>query len=259
MRVLFIGDIVGKPGRSAVRALLPKLSDRYKTDLVIANGENSAGGFGITKQVAEELFSLGIDVITGGNHIWDKKESFEYLSREERVLRPLNYPSGVVGNGSIIINKAKKKVAVISVEGRVFMHNLDCPFRKAEEEIKRLKTETNIIIIDFHGEATSEKASFAHFVDGSVSAVVGTHTHVQTADERILPKGTAFITDVGMTGPYDSVIGVEKAQVLERFLLQMPVRFEVAKGPSIFSAVVIDIDAESGRAEAIQRLMLNHP
>ncbi|MBI4824639.1 MAG: TIGR00282 family metallophosphoesterase [Nitrospirae bacterium] len=260
MNVLFIGDIVGKTGRMAVKALLPKLVETYKIDLTIANGENLAGGFGITEKTVTEMFGSGIHVITSGNHIWDKKEFLPYIAKENRVLRPLNYPPGVPGFGSVIQSLSSGiKVSVVNVSGRVFMSNMDCPFRVSEKEIERLRETTNIIVVDFHAEATSEKQAFGYFVDGKVSAVIGTHTHVQTADERLLPKGTAYISDVGMTGPADSIIGVQKEEVIERFLLQIPKKFEIAKGPALLQAVVIAIDTKTGRAESIQRLSLNYP
>ena len=260
MRVLFIGDIVGTVGRTVVKALVPTLIDRYKIDCVIANGENAAGGFGITEKVAEELFSCGIHVITSGNHIWDKKETVPYIGKENRLIRPLNYPQGVPGYGSILYPLPHGiKIAVINLSGRVFMSPIDCPFRVGLEEIKRMQNETRFILVDFHAEATSEKIAFGYFVDGKVSAVIGTHTHVQTADEKILPGGTAYITDVGMTGPEVSVIGIEKEQIIERFLLQMPRKFETAKGNGMLSAVVIEMDDKTGRSTAIQRLQLTYP
>ncbi len=260
MKVLFIGDIVGKAGRMALRGLLPNLVDRYKIDLVIANGENIAGGFGITDRTAEEVFACGVHVITSGNHIWDKKESIPYISKENRILRPLNYPPGVPGYGSVIYTISDgTKVGVINLSGRVFMPIIDCPFRVGEEEVKRISKLTEVIIVDFHAEATSEKIAFGYFFDGKVSAVIGTHTHVQTADEKILPNGTAYITDVGMTGPAVSVIGIEKEQIIERFLRQMPMKFETAKGESFLSAVVLDINRKTGKATAIQRLQITYP
>lgn len=258
MKVLFIGDIVGKTGRLAVKSLLPLIVNKYKIDLVLANGENAAGGFGITEKVASELFSYGIHVMTSGNHIWDKKESIPYIGKEARIIRPLNYPPGVPGYGSTTITMKGIRVGIINLSGRVFMSSMDCPFRVGMVEIERLRKETNIIIIDFHAEATSEKIAFGYYVDGRVSAVIGTHTHVQTADEKILPGGTAYITDVGMTGPSDSVIGIDKEQIIERFLLQMPKKFETARGGGIFSAVVIEMEEDSGKSTAIQRLMLNY-
>lgn len=259
MKILFIGDIVGKVGRLTVKALLPAIVSRYRIDLVIANGENAAGGFGITEKIAAELFGYGIHIITSGNHIWDKKDSIPYISKENRLLRPLNYPPGVPGYGSVIYTIQGLKVAALNLSGRVFMSNLECPFRTGIAEIERLQAETNIIIVDFHAEATSEKIAFGYYVDGKVSAVIGTHTHVQTADEKILPDGTAYITDVGMTGPSASVIGVGKEQIIERFLLQMPQKFETAGGDGILSGVVAEIDEKTGKARAIQRLQLTHP
>jgi len=260
MRVLFIGDIVGTVGRMVVKALVPTLADRYKVDCVIANGENAAGGFGITEKVAEELFSCGIHVITSGNHIWDKKETVPYIGKENRLIRPLNYPPGVPGYGSILYPLPHgTKIAVLNLSGRVFMPSIDCPFRVGLEEIKRMQNETRFILVDFHAEATSEKIAFGYFVDGKVSAVIGTHTHVQTADEKILPGGTAYITDVGMTGPEVSVIGIEKEQIIERFLYQMPKKFETAKGNGMLSAVVIEMDDKTGKSTAIQRLQLTYP
>ncbi len=256
LRLLFIGDIVGKPGRSIVKALLPGLIDKLKINLVVANGENTAGGFGITEKVAKELFQQGINVITTGNHVWDKKEDISYIDREPYILRPLNYPPGVPGRGSLLYEINGLKIGIINLAGRVFMTPVDCPFRKAEEEIERLSKQTRIIVIDFHAEATSEKIALGYFLDGRVSAVIGTHTHVQTADERILPKGTAYITDVGMTGPIDSIIGIEVPQIIERFLYQMPRKFEVAKGRSLLSAVLVDINTETGLSRSIQRLLL---
>ncbi len=260
MRLLFIGDIVGKTGRNATKFLLPAVISKFRIDLVVANGENAAGGFGITDKIVAEIFGYGVNVITTGNHVWDKKEFIPHISKEDRVLRPLNYPPGVPGFGSIIYPlRDALKVAVVNVSGRVFMSNIDCPFRTGKETIERLRTETRIIIIDFHAEATSEKIAFGYYVDGKVSAVIGTHTHVQTADEKVLPGGTAYITDVGMTGPSDSVIGIDKDQIIQRFLTNMPMRFETARGEGIFSAVVIDIDEETGKSTAIQRLQLTYP
>lgn len=260
MKVLFIGDIVGTVGRAAVKALLPAILTRFKIDFVIANGENSAGGFGITEKVASEIFAYGVHVITSGNHIWDKKDSIPYIAKENRILRPVNYPPGVPGYGSIVYTLPLGiKIAVINISGRVFMSPIDCPFRIGIAEIERLRGETKCIIVDFHAEATSEKIAFGFFADGKVSAVIGSHTHVQTADEKILPGGTAYITDAGMTGPSLSVIGIDKEQIIERFLLQMPRKFETARGAGIFSAVLIEIDVTTGRSTAIQRLQLTYP
>lgn len=258
MKILFIGDIVGNPGRRAVNEGLPDLVGKLKIDFVIANAENAAGGFGITQVIGEELFALGIHVLTSGNHIWDKKEAVAYISKENRLLRPANYPPGVAGSGSIILNSASgEKVGVLNLSGRVFMSPMDCPFRTARAEISALKKHARVIIVDFHAEATSEKSAIGHFLDGEVSAVIGTHTHVQTADEKILPKGTAFITDVGMTGPVDSIIGVKKEQIIEKFLTQVPARFETAKGETMLCCAVVEINPKTGLAVSIQRLQLN--
>jgi metallophosphoesterase (TIGR00282 family) len=260
MRVLFVGDIVGKTGRMAVKTLLPKLMDKYKIDLVIANGENIAGGFGLTEPLVSELFRTGVDIVTTGNHVWDKKDFVHYIVKDNRVLRPLNYPPGVPGQGSIVYTlRNGRKAAVLNAMGRVFMNSLDCPFRTTKAEIERVSKETKVIIIDFHAEATSEKVAFGYFMDGRASAVIGTHTHVQTADEKILANGTAYITDVGMTGPANSVIGIEVNQIIQRFLTSMPARFETAPGEGIFSGVVIEIDGETGKSTAIQRLQFTYP
>ncbi len=255
MKVLFIGDIVGKPGRKAVKEGLPGIVNKLKIDFVIANAENAAAGFGITQAIGEELFSQGIHVLTSGNHIWDKKEAVSYISKENRLLRPANYPGDVPGAGNIIMKTAAgDKIAVLNLSGRVFMQPLDCPFQTVNKEISLLRDQTPVIVVDFHAEATSEKSAFGWFLDGKVSAVVGSHTHVQTADEKILPKGTAFITDAGMTGPTDSVIGVKKEQIINKFLTHIPTRFETAKGTSLLSCVVLDINEKTGLSNSIQRL-----
>ncbi|HMK44900.1 MAG TPA: TIGR00282 family metallophosphoesterase [Dissulfurispiraceae bacterium] len=259
MKALFIGDIVGRIGRVAVRALLPNIVSRYKIDAVIANGENIAGGFGITEPTTFELLTSGVQVITTGNHVWDKKEVIEFIDREPRLLRPLNYPPGAPGASSAVLELPQGKLAVLNVSGRVFMQNLDCPFRTAKEEIKRLREITPNILIDFHAEATSEKIAFGYYVAGTVTAVIGTHTHVQTADEKLLEGGTAYITDVGMTGPIQSVIGVERQQIIERFLLQMPRKFDIAGGKALLCGVIVEFDPANGHASAIHRLQLTHP
>ena len=257
MNILFIGDIVGKPGRQIVKALLPKIVEEYKIELVIANGENSAGGFGITEKIGQEIFSFGVDIITTGNHVWDKKEAIPYIAKEPRVLRPLNYPANVPGTGSIVIRtKRGNLVGVLNVSGRVFMNLLDCPFRTTKKEIERIREQTKFIFIDFHAEATSEKIAFGYYFDGQVSAILGTHTHVQTSDERILPKGTAYITDVGMTGPEDSVIGFKLDEVIDKFLLHMPQKFEVPSGSAVFSAAIVEVDLDTGLSKNIKRLMI---
>ncbi|MBV6342323.1 MAG: TIGR00282 family metallophosphoesterase [Candidatus Magnetobacterium sp. LHC-1] len=259
MRVLFIGDVFGRPGRLLLKGVLPGLVDKEHIDFVIANGENAAGGFGITEKTATELFSCGVDCITTGNHVWDKKDVVQYIARNERLLRPLNYPQGVPGAGSGVYTlRDKTKIGVINLSGRVFMTPIDCPFRTAAAEVQRLSKEAKTIIVDMHAEATSEKLALGYYLDGKVSAVVGTHTHVQTADERLLPGGTAYITDVGMTGPIHSVIGVKVEQIIEKFLYQIPMRYEVAPGGCVFSAVVVDINNDTGNATAIKRLMISN-
>ncbi len=255
MKILFLGDIMGKPGRRAVRELLPGLLESMEIELVIANCENAAAGFGVTRDIVEELFNCQIDVLTSGNHIWDKKEIDGFIEDYRNLIRPANYPSGVRGFGSTIATgKSGVAVGVLNLIGRVFMKELDCPFRTAQREIALLKEKTNIIIVDIHAEATSEKQAIGWFLDGQVSAVLGTHTHVQTADERVLSKGTAFITDAGMTGPFDSIIGNEKGNVIERFLTGIPNRFEVARGDVFLQGAVIDVDAQTGLSTGIERV-----
>lgn len=262
MNLLFIGDIVGQPGRNAVKTLLPKLRERHALDFVIANGENSAGGSGITPKTAEEIFSAGVDVITSGDHLWDQKEVLELLAKEKRFLRPMNYPPDVAGNGSGIfhISDSKLKIAVANFQGRTFMQpQLENPFTLALDEVKKLRAQTKIIFVDFHAEATSEKIAFGRLLDGQVSAVIGTHTHVQTADEQIFPAGTAYLSDAGFTGPHESVLGREIEPVLRRFLTQMPQRFEVAKERVILHGALIEIDDVTGRAKQIQRIKESLP
>lgn len=255
MRILFVGDVVGRPGRRILSAGLRRLKKELSADLAIVNGENSASGSGITASTAKEMFSAGADVITSGNHIWSKKETPDLLERDRRILRPLNFPAPTPGEGACIVETADgTPVAVVNLMGRVFMNPLDCPFQAADAWIEKLDTQTRIRIVDFHAETTSEKIAMAWHLDGRVSAVLGTHTHVATADARILPGGTAAMTDVGMTGPMDSVIGVKKERVLERFLTQRPTRFEVADGDVRINAVSIDLDAETGKAIAIERI-----
>ena len=256
MRVLFIGDIIGEPGRKMVRANMRGLAENHRPDLVIANGENAAGGFGITSEIAEELFSLGIHVLTSGNHVWDKKEIEPYLTKQDRLIRPANYPEGNPGYGSVVISTGAGKAAVLNLEGRVFMSNLEDPFRVAAREIEKLKKETPVVIVDFHAEATSEKTSLGWYLDGRVSAVIGTHTHVQTSDERILTGGTAYMTDAGMTGSFDSVIGIRKEEAIEKFITQVPVKFEVAKKDVRINGVIVEIDEQSGKALGIERISL---
>jgi hypothetical protein len=255
MRVLFIGDIFGKPGRKVIQERLHGLIQELRIDFVIANGENAAGGFGITPQIADELFGDEIDVLTTGNHVWDKRAIIPYIQEQPRLLRPHNYPADAPGTGVFIGDtRCGVRVGIINIQGRVFMPTLECPFRVGEAMAERVRKETPIILVDFHAEASSEKQAFGWYMDGRVSAVVGTHTHVQTADERILPRGTAYITDLGMTGPHDSVIGSVPAIALERFLRQMPVRLEPANGGPRLCGAVVDIDEQTGKANSIQRI-----
>lgn len=257
MKVLFIGDIFGEPGRRALARAVPRLVVQRQIDIVIGNGENAAGGFGITPELADELFDLGLAVITTGNHAWDKKEILDYFPREPRLLRPANYPSGAPGSGSVVVESAGgEQLGVLQLMGRAYMPTLDCPFQVAKKELAALKKRTAAVIVDMHAEATSEKMAMGHYLDGEVVAVVGTHTHVQTADDQILPKGTAYMTDIGMTGPLHSVIGVKKELAIEKFLTGMPRRFEVASGPSVFCAVLLELDARLGKALSIERIRL---
>ena len=256
MKIMMIGDVYGEPGRAALAKLLPKLRDQHRVDFTVVNVENSAGGFGVTQPIAESVLDLGVDVMTTGNHVWDKKETVSYIVKENRLLRPANYPEGTPGAGYITVKAGPHRVTVINLMGRVFMNPIDCPFRKVEAILESVGGETPIRLVDFHCEATSESIAMGWWLDGKVSAVVGTHRHVQTADERVLPAGTAYITDLGMTGPTDGVIGVDREQILQRFLYQMPMRFETAKGPTALHGVVITVDPDTGRASAIERLRI---
>ena len=254
MKLLFIGDIFGRPGRDLVRRGLEAIVSRHDIDFVIANAENAAGGNGLTREIGDQLLSQGVDVITSGNHIWDKKEVYEYLGVEARVLRPANYPDAP-GRGSFVARARNgRSVGVLNLMGRVHMASLDDPFRTAEREIAAMSSRARIIFVDFHAEVTSEKLAMGWFLDGKATAVVGTHTHVQTADERVLPAGTAYLTDVGMTGPHDGVIGVEKGAVIQRFLTGLPARFEPASGDPRLHGVVITAKEETGRATGIERI-----
>ncbi|MDO8691757.1 MAG: TIGR00282 family metallophosphoesterase [Dehalococcoidia bacterium] len=250
MRALMIGDVVGKPGRRAVARTLPSLRRELGLDLVIANGENSAGGRGLTLSTAAELFDAGVDVLTSGNHIWDQKEIIPYLDGEMPIVRPLNYPPGLPGKGFLVWNDT----LIINLMGRVFISNFDCPFRAFDSVLAQVDPLPSRIIVDFHAEATSEKIAFGWYADGRASAVVGTHTHVPTADTRVLPKGTAYVSDVGMVGPMNSVIGMQIDTVMERFLRQTPTQMDVASGPVIFNSVFMEIDDDTGRAREIRRL-----
>ena len=259
MKLLFLGDIVGRPGRDLVRRHVRALASRHQADLVIANGENAAGGVGITRENTLEILSAGVDVITTGNHVWDKRETLEFIDGEPRLLRPANYPEGTPGSGSYVATtKNGVSVGVINVMGRVFLNAIDDPFRAAEREIDRVREGgAQVIFVDMHAETTSEKLALCYYLDGKVAAVIGTHTHVQTADERILPGGTACLTDVGMTGPHDGVIGMDKEAVIARFVTGLPSRFETASGDPRLNAVIVTVDPSTGRASAIQRLSLS--
>jgi 2',3'-cyclic-nucleotide 2'-phosphodiesterase len=255
LKLLFVGDIVGRAGRKALSDHLTGLVSQYEVDLVVANGENAAAGYGLTGPILKEIFACGVDVVTSGNHIWDKREIIPVLDREHRLLRPANYPPGQPGRGTGVYETTSGiRVGICNLEGRVFMKNLDCPFRTADLLIDELRQATAVILVDFHAEANSEKQALGYYLDGRVSAVIGTHTHVQTADERILPGGTGYLTDVGMTGSHDAVIGNEKDAALERFLSQLPVRLEVSKKDPQLSAVVLTIDEDSGQCTGIERI-----
>ncbi len=254
VKVLFVGDIVGRPGRKALNKFLPGLISDYAPHFVIGNAENAAGGYGLTEAIAQELLTAGFDLLTSGNHIW-RREFLPYLAKAEKVLRPANYPAGAVGKGYAVLHKNDKKLGVINLEGRVFMRSLDCPFRIGLALAEKLKEETPCILVDFHAEATSEKLALGWYLDGKVSAVIGTHTHVQTGDERILPEGTAYLTDVGMTGIRDGVIGMRKDHAIELFLTQVPRKLEVPKtGPKKLEAVYLEIDEQTGKTQKLVRI-----
>ncbi|GAA0332400.1 2',3'-cyclic-nucleotide 2'-phosphodiesterase [Bacillus carboniphilus] len=258
MRILFVGDVVSSLGRSMVKEYLPKLKDQYRPNFTIVNGENAAGGRGITHKIYNELLEWGAQAVTLGNHTWDHKEIFDFIDDAKQLVRPANFPEGSPGEGLKIIEHQGKKVAVISVQGRTFMPAIDDPFRAAEKLVEKARSITPYVFVDFHAEASSEKLAMGWFLDGKASAVVGTHTHIQTADERILTKGTAYLTDVGMTGPYDEIIGVDKEAVIRKFLTAMPVRFDFSKsGRSQLSAVVIDLDDKTGMGKKVERVLIN--
>lgn len=262
MNILFIGDVVGSPGRKMVQEYLPKLKEKYRPSITIFNGENSAGGKGITERIYKDFLSWGANVITLGNHAWNKKEIFDFIDDADYLIRPANFPTGNPGKGLVFVNLNGEEVAIINLQGRTFMPAIDDPFLKADELIEQAQKRTNIIFIDFHAEATSEKQAMAWYLDGRVSAVVGTHTHIQTSDERILSEGTGFITDVGMTGPYDSILGVEKEVVIQRFLTNLPTRFEIDKsGRTQLNGIVVQINKQTGKATKIERILINddHP
>jgi metallophosphoesterase (TIGR00282 family) len=254
VKVLFIGDIVGNPGRKAAKEMIQTIKKETTIDFCIANGENAAGGRGITYVVAQEMYKSGVDVITTGNHVWAKSEVLSFIDSDTRIVRPANYPLNLPGRGHTVYESGELKIGVVNLLGRVFMEGTDCPFMAAEREIEYLKKLAKVIIVDIHAEATSEKCALAWHLDGRVSCVIGTHTHVQTSDERILPFGTGFITDVGMTGPYEGIIGVKREIIIDKFLTHMPVKFEVAKGKLQFNAVILEIDEKSGKTLNIQRI-----
>ena len=256
LNILFIGDIVGKPGMDMVSTWLPSLEKKYRADLIIINAENASDGKGCTEKEGKVLFNLGAHVLTGGNHTWDKHQSQEYLKNEKRALRPLNYPKGTYGNGYSIIDTKKGKAAVINLQGRTFMSTIDCPFRTAEWIVKKLQQELKIIIIDFHAEASAEKLALANFIDGQASLFIGTHTHIQTADERILPKGMGYITDSGMTGPYDSVIGMKTEAAINRFLYQTPQKYQTATNNMHLCGVFAKVDIDTGNTTEIERILI---
>lgn len=256
INILFIGDIIGNPGMDIIQMYLPSLQKKYRSDIIIANGENVSDGKGCTEKEAKVLFDLGVDVITGGNHTWDKHQSQDYLKKEPRSLRPLNYPKGTIGNGYYIIDHHKSKVAVINLQGRAYMATIDCPFRTADWIINKLNQETKVFIIDFHAEATAEKIALANYLDGKVSAVIGTHTHIQTSDDRILAKGTGYITDCGMTGPYDSVIGMKTDAAINRFLYQTPQKYQTATDNVHLCGLFLKVDSSTGKTVEIERIFL---
>lgn len=262
MKILFIGDVVGSPGRDMVKEYLPKLKEKHRPHMTIINGENAASGKGITEKIYKQFLESGAQVVTMGNHTWDKKEIFEFIDSAKYMIRPANFPEGTPGNGIVYININGKEIAVINLQGRTFLPALDDPFRKVDELIDEARKRTSIIFLDFHAEATSEKQAMGWYVDGRVSVVVGTHTHTQTADERILPQGTGYITDVGMTGPYDGILGVERDAVIKRFLTNLPGRFETdKKGRTQLNGFLVTVDEKTGKTSRVERILINddHP
>ena len=255
MNILFIGDIVARAGREMLHEHLKSIQEQYAIDFTISNCENAAAGFGVTPKIADELLGLGVDVLTSGNHVWDKKKVLPYLDAQSRILRPTNYPPPNPGHGSVVVETASgEPVAVVNVQGLSFMPPIDDPFRAVDRELAQIPDHTRVVVVDMHAEATAEKVAMGWYLDGRVSAILGTHTHVPTADERVLPEGTAYQTDVGMTGPFDSVIGMTRESVMERFHKQIPVRFEPATDDAQLNAVMIDVDSETGKARSIQRV-----
>ncbi len=259
MNILLVGDICGRTGRTALLKYLPNLKKEKNVDIAIVNGENSAGGRGITKNTLEELYRAGADVITSGNHIWDKKEILNFIDQEAFLIRPANYPDPAPGKGYCVYPFRAKNIGVMNLSGRSFMPSMDCPFQKADQLIKRMSHECDIIILDFHAETTSEKIAMGWYLDGRIACVVGTHTHVQTSDEQILPQGTAYITDLGMVGARVSVLGMDKDTVIERFKSCRPARFEPAEGPAVFSALLVCIDDKTNKAASLERILIKEP
>lgn len=257
MKILFIGDVVGSPGRNMISTYLPRLKRKYKPTFTIVNGENAASGRGITEKIYRGFLEAGAQVITMGNHTWDNREIFEFIDRAPKLVRPANFPPGTPGNGSTIVNINGVEVGVINLQGRTFLPAIDDPFTKADELIEEMRERTPVIFVDFHAETTSEKQAMGWYLDGRVTAVIGTHTHVQTADERILPGGTGYLTDAGMTGPYDGILGMEREAVIKKFLTTMPVRFEVTKGREQLSGVILTLDPKTGKATKIERIAIN--
>ncbi|WP_164931446.1 TIGR00282 family metallophosphoesterase [Longirhabdus pacifica] len=257
MKLLFVGDIVGSVGRKALKETLPYLKNKYLPDFVVVNGENAAAGKGITKDIAHDFFNQGVHAITMGNHTWDKKEIFEFIDDEQRLIRPANFPQGTPGRGyTVIKNQQKKKLAVINIQGRTFLPAIECPFQTVDRIVDKVKSESNCIFVDFHAEATSEKIAMGWYLDGKVSAVVGTHTHVQTHDEVILPNGTAYVTDVGMVGSSEGILGMERTAVIKKFLTQLPVRFNADNGKWHFHALLIEIDEKTGNSNKVKLIRI---
>lgn len=261
MKLLFIGDIMGSPGRDIVKEYLPRLKRKYQPTFIVANGENSAHGRGITEKIAKELFEAGVHSITLGNHAWDQKEVFDYIDGEPRLIRPANFPEGTPGKGITYVKQPEGELAIINLQGRSFLPPLDCPFQEADRLVEQARKRTKLIFVDFHAEATSEKQALGWYLDGRISALVGTHTHVQTGDERRLPQGTGYLSDVGMCGPMDGILGMERGAVIKKFLTQLPVRFEVAPGPVQLNAVLITLDKATGQTKKLERIRIDadHP
>jgi metallophosphoesterase (TIGR00282 family) len=257
LKILIVGDVCGRPGRSAFAQYVPQLKKKYAIDVVVVNGENSAGGKGITRKSLDALYHGGADIITSGNHVWDKRDVLEFIDQEPFLIRPANYPEGAPGKGYCIYPFRAKNIAVINLSGRAFMPPMDCPFQKIDEILREIDGQYDIALLDMHAETTSEKMAMGWYLDGRVSCVVGTHTHIQTADERILPEGTAYITDLGMVGPWNSVLGVQTDRILEKFQTCRPVRFDLAEGPNVFSAVLVEFDDTTNKTTAIQRILLH--